>query len=107
VIYVLTFWIAVESRQPAAIIVGAAFGGFGGGYLWVCQGAYFTESAKLYAEATGESIEIATGKFGSLFATVFLTFEAGSKLVAGAIKSALPGEAAVLADGTVITIGSR
>jgi MFS family permease len=46
-IYVMTFFVAAEINSGFLIILGAAFSGFGGGYLWVAQGVYFIESIKV------------------------------------------------------------
>jgi hypothetical protein len=89
-VYICTFFLALVADAPALIIAGGAFGGMGSGYLWVCQGSYFTDSAKLSAAETGEPLENVTGEFASLFATIFLSLELGSKLLAYGVKAALP-----------------
>jgi hypothetical protein len=90
--YLLAAYVAMVTGDEVLFIAGAAFGGMGSGYLWVCQGSYFTESAQAYAAASDENVEAATGMFASMFATVYLILEVGVKLLGSAVKQAFPGD---------------
>jgi hypothetical protein len=91
-IYISTFFVANIADESFLIIVGAAIGGMGAGFLWVCQGSYYTECSKLYASATGKDLPTVTGELGSHFATIFLSLELVFKLLAGFIKLGIPGK---------------
>jgi len=91
-IYIATFFVAIVTNSGSLIIAGAAIGGLGAGFLWVCQGSYYTECSKLYASATGKDLPTVTGELGSHFATIFLSLELVFKLLAGFIKLGIPGK---------------
>jgi hypothetical protein len=91
--YLLTAYLATITGNGYLFIAGAAFGGMGSGYLWVCQGSYFTESAQAFANVSACSLERATGMLASKFATVYLVSEVGVKFLGSAIKQAVPGKA--------------
>ena len=71
------------SSQLAIAIGGGAIGGVAAGFLWTAQGAYFTTSARLYAEAHEDGTvtpKQATATFAALFGAAFLGFELILKL---------------------------
>jgi hypothetical protein len=92
-IYIASFFVAIVTNSGSLIIAGAAIGGLGAGFLWVCQGTYYTECARLYSGATGKDLGIVTGELGSIFATIYLGLELVTKLLAGCVKLAFPGKA--------------
>jgi MFS family permease len=61
--FLLAFTSEESSFQQWCIaIVGALAGGFGAGFLWSAQGAYFALNAEQYAAAAGVPKEQATGR---------------------------------------------
>ncbi len=85
--YVGAFPLALVVTDPApqfAIAIGGgAIGGVAAGFLWTAQGAYFTTSARLYAEAHEDgsvTSKQATASFAALFGATFLGFELVLKL---------------------------
>jgi Ion channel regulatory protein UNC-93 len=97
-IYVFAFYVAVNIRSSDWIrftaTIGALFGGWGAGFLWTAQGAYFTRAAQLYhyhnnncigsrssiallPSTTPSSVENATSKLASTFAFIYLSSEVG------------------------------
>jgi hypothetical protein len=71
------------SSQIAIAIFGGAIGGVAAGFLWTAQGAYFTTSARLYAEAHDDGTvtpKQATATFAALFGATYLGFELILKL---------------------------
>jgi hypothetical protein len=89
-VYVGSFLIALVS-SPVVMVVGGALGGFGAGFLWVCQGTYFTETAKLYAAAKNQPLEKVSSMLGSTFAIIYLGSEMTADYLASLIKHFLPG----------------
>ena len=89
-VYVASFPCALivndDNFKLMVAIVGGLIGGFAAGFLWNAQGAYFAKTTKRYALAKGVSQEVATAKFASVFAGLFLTLEVVLKLLASAIK---------------------
>lgn len=78
--------VATPIASVVLVVCGCFVGGFGSGYLWPAQGAYFTGSAKEYARLAGIPETEATGKFSSYFATCFLFCEISFKFIGAAIK---------------------
>jgi len=57
-------------------ILGGAIGGIAAGFLWSAQGAYFATTAKLFSEASDDfTLQRATARFATIFASIFLGFE--------------------------------
>ena len=76
----------------AVVLFGSACGGVAAGSLWPAQGAYFTRTSELFAEASqrenlnGKLLrkmtkEEATGFLSSIFAVMYLGFEVLMKLL--------------------------
>ena len=91
-VYVGAFPLALVVTDPgpqyAIAITGGIIGGVAAGFLWTAQGAYFTTSAKMYAEAHDDGSvtpQQATASFAALFGAVFLGFELLLKLAPLAI----------------------
>jgi hypothetical protein len=87
-----TLYIAVTTCSGRVFVLGALFGGVGAGFLWVCQGAYFSNSAAAFSSLSGNPGEKAAGKFASIFATIYLALEVSFKVAASGIKQAIPGQ---------------
>jgi hypothetical protein len=97
-IYVLALPLTLVAQaaawQELIAIVGGGVGGIAAGFLWPAQGAYFAASARLYAEASGISVEQANSLFAARFGMVFLGFELVLKVLPlgiKAIESAIEG----------------
>ena len=91
-LYVFAFYVATNITQHSSLVtivtIGALFGGWGAGFLWTAQGAYFTRAAQLYHSSQSNSgsstlldhpssIESATAKLASIFAFIYLSSEIG------------------------------
>ena len=85
-VYVLAFYFAVNVHSSQWIrffvTLGALLGGWGAGFLWTAQGAYFTRAAQLHhghlsvgAETIASSVESETSKLASVFAFIYLSSE--------------------------------
>lgn len=59
----------------ACAIVGGAVGGFGAGWLWTGQGAYYVVCSNIYATCTGTKLEEATAKMIGIFGGFYLLTE--------------------------------
>jgi MFS family permease len=92
-LYVACFWFSTISPpqdNPTAVLLGAAIGGIGGGFLWTAQGTYFSHAAQAYcttdAETSSEEnsvllLEDATSFLAGIFAFVYLAEEVILKLL--------------------------
>merc|ERR1712072_867860 len=87
---------AGKTSSNAVVLVGAAIGGLGSGYLWPAQGAFFAAAAKSYERCTGKTPEEVTGTFASYFATCFLFCEISFKFIGAGIKLAIPHKPMVM-----------
>eukprot|EP00619_Florenciella_sp_RCC1007_P005376 CAMPEP_0205907510 /NCGR_PEP_ID=MMETSP1325-20131115/2598_1 /ASSEMBLY_ACC=CAM_ASM_000708 /TAXON_ID=236786 /ORGANISM="Florenciella sp., Strain RCC1007" /LENGTH=468 /DNA_ID=CAMNT_0053273607 /DNA_START=55 /DNA_END=1461 /DNA_ORIENTATION=- len=112
-LYVASYLVAAlvesDSVKWIAVLFGASIGGIGAGVLWTAQGAYYSENARLYAQAKGVTKEEATGYFGSIFACFYLGFEVLLKIIGSLVGLHATGEAAKYAIYilyTAIAIGS-
>jgi MFS family permease len=91
-IYILAFYFAVNVQSSTWIrfyvTIGALFGGWGAGFLWTAQGAYFTRAAQLHhgsimrsmntsagVSLIASSLESETSKLASIFAFIYLSSE--------------------------------
>jgi hypothetical protein len=61
-------------RSTAAI--AAILGGLGAGFLWVAQGTYFAQAAKLHANALSQDISDSTSYMAGIFGFIMLSTEA-------------------------------
>jgi MFS family permease len=109
-LYVLSF-LAATLCTPGSLlqwtiaISGAVLGGFGAGFLWSAQGAYFTVNAELYAQAAQIPASMATGQFSGTFAFWYLATEVATKILASIVMgSAWGGEGAEHAVYVMFTI---
>ena len=97
-LYVLSFLAATLCEEGTWLqwiiaIGGAVLGGFGAGFLWSAQGAYFTVNAELYAQAAQIPASMATGQFSGTFAFWYLATEVATKILASIVMgSAWGGE---------------
>jgi hypothetical protein len=64
----------IRIRSTAAI--AAILGGLGAGFLWVAQGTYFAQAAKLHANALSQDISDSTSYMAGIFGFVMLSMEA-------------------------------
>ena len=91
-VYVLTFYVATNITQATSLVtvvtVGALVGGWGAGFLWTAQGAYFTRAAQLYhhhnirsSSSSSSSLENSTAKLASIFAFIYLSSEIGLRAI--------------------------
>jgi len=87
-------------------LVGAFIGGVAAGNLWTAQGAYFGETAKVYAEVTGEPTTVATGLLAGYFASQYLFFECALKLITPAIIAAGGSKEFLFAMYTILAVAS-
>jgi hypothetical protein len=96
-LYVLAFYIATTIQPKmgrtlqSVVTIGAVLGGWGAGFLWTAQGAYFTRAAQLHhmnlnnndiassgsSSSSVPSLEDSTAKLASIFAFVYLSSEIG------------------------------
>eukprot|EP00416_Gambierdiscus_australes_P020384 CAMPEP_0171063600 /NCGR_PEP_ID=MMETSP0766_2-20121228/5769_1 /TAXON_ID=439317 /ORGANISM="Gambierdiscus australes, Strain CAWD 149" /LENGTH=440 /DNA_ID=CAMNT_0011519535 /DNA_START=49 /DNA_END=1367 /DNA_ORIENTATION=+ len=74
------FFKDLQSVTWMAFVAGSVCGGLAAGVLWTAQGSYFAISSSLLATAEGTTREAATSSLAGMFASMFLTFEVGSKL---------------------------
>lgn len=109
-LYVLSF-LAATLCSPGSLlqwtiaIGGAVLGGFGAGFLWSAQGAYFTVNAELYAQVAQIPASMATGQFSGTFAFWYLATEVATKILASIVMgSAWGGEGAEHAVYVLFTI---
>lgn len=107
--YVLSFLLAMlmepgTTGQWRVAIGGALLGGFGAGFLWSAQGAYFTLNAEQYAAVSGEPKEAVTGRLSGIFAFCYLSIEVCMKLLASAVMSSPAGIEAEEAIFTIFTV---
>lgn len=86
--------VATSSGAVSALVLtGSVFSGVGAGMLFVSESVYMTEISEAYAFAMTRdspksySTKDARGLFGSIFATVYITLELVSKLLASFITS--------------------
>ena len=89
-LYVLSFLAATLCEEGTWLqwiiaIGGAVLGGFGAGFLWSAQGAYFTVNAELYAQAAQIPASMATGQFSGTFAFWYLATEVATKILASIV----------------------
>lgn len=70
-----------ETGLYALAVAGGGIGGVAAGFLWAAQGAYFSESAKLYAAAAGTPVSEANAKFAAFFGAVYLGAEVLLKML--------------------------
>ena len=61
--------------ELAVALVGGIVGGFAAGFIWVAQGQYFANSAKLYAAEVGIEESEANQTLASIFAFTLLSVE--------------------------------
>jgi len=66
--------------ELAVALVGGIVGGFAAGFIWVAQGQYFANSAKLYAAEVGIEESEANQTLASIFAFTLLSVEVLLKL---------------------------
>jgi len=88
-VYVGSYALAIllpAYRWPA-VVVGAALGGLAAGWLWTAQGGYFAAAAELYAHVLQLETEVTTSFLSGIFATLYLGFELGLKLVSSFVLS--------------------
>ena len=91
-LYVFAFYVATNITQHSTLVtvvtIGSLLGGWGAGFLWTAQGAYFTRAAQLYHYSHNHirsatslqhplSIENTTAKLASIFAVIYLSSEIG------------------------------
>lgn len=82
--YVTLFWIAVkfETRVTLFAVMGALFGGMGGGFVWTAQGSYFSRAAEEYALCCGnQPVQEVTSYLAGIFAFIYLTEEVVCKIL--------------------------
>jgi Ion channel regulatory protein UNC-93 len=86
-VYVCGFLFAILVPVAAwpVFILSCMIGGMAGGLLWTSQGMYFAQNSKLYAEATGKTVETTNAAFAGIFATAYLGIEMVAKVMATVI----------------------
>lgn len=77
-LYVASFFMAIQIPRGANALftIGGVFGGLGAGLLWPAQGAYFSACATNYAARTHKEVSFTIDHYASLFAGIYLGFEA-------------------------------
>lgn len=111
-LYVISFLAATLCEPGSRLqwiiaISGAVLGGFGAGFLWSAQGAYFTVNAELYAQAANIPSSMATAQFSGSFAFWYLATEVATKILASLVMgSDWGGEGAEHAVFVLFTIMS-
>jgi len=96
--YLLAFGIIVANPNFSTgakyvfVFVGSTLGGIGAGGLWSAEGAYFSNAAAQYAKETGEQVEAVNGRFGGMFAFVFVGTEIIMKVLSSAIRNSWKDE---------------
>jgi MFS family permease len=82
--YVTLFWIAVkfETHVTLFAVMGAVFGGMGGGFVWTAQGSYFSRAAEEYALCCGsQPVQDVTSYLAGIFAFIYLAEEVICKIL--------------------------
>ena len=77
-IYVITFLISLLIPEISLVVfsIGSLIGGITAGILWTSQGSYYSLNAVKYADSVGKDEVIIKNYFSSIFASIYLSFEA-------------------------------
>jgi Ion channel regulatory protein UNC-93 len=102
------FAIVVPFAAWPVFLVACMIGGIAGGLLWPSQGRYFSKNAKMYAQASGTSVELVNATFAGIFATAYLGLEMVAKVLATLIFISFPtrAPAIIFSVYTILAISS-
>lgn len=88
-VYVGFFTLSLFSPNLASVlyVLGACVGGLGEGLFWTGQGIYYSMNSIEYSQASSQDVTKVMSLFSSIFAVLFLSIEALSKIMSTVLLS--------------------